>query len=523
MKAVSADKSRTWIIHPFLFAVLPILDLYYQNITLGSPRLLPRPMLVTLAATLALFLLLRSILRDSIKCGLLVSALLFFVFNYAPIGMALYRAIRISIPLFLACWIAFFLAFTIVIGLSRRPWRKTNLFLNAFTILSVAILLFSIVRFEWRQGRMDIPRFPGDLAPLSGQPDTAENRETRPDIYYIIVDAYGRDDVLHDVYFLDNGAFLRFLESKGFFIARDSRSNYSQTMFSLASSLNMRYLHSLAEVVGTGSMNRRPLMRMIHDSDLACFLKRRGYLVTSFDSLYSSVSVRNSDPARKCRPGLTDFEITLLNQTLLRIHFHAAGYRAHIHQILSTLDELGKLPSSGSPRLVFAHVVCPHPPFVFAQDGGSRIPSMPFAFNDGNHYIHSRPSLVSYLNGYRGQVLFMNRRLEVLVGAILRNSRTPPVIVLQGDHGPGSRLSHDHMEHTDLRERLAILNAILLPATGRSRLYAGISPVNTFRVILNECFGARLPLLADQAYFLNWNRPYSPVLVDEECLRRREP
>jgi len=523
MKVFSANKSRIWVIHPFLFAVLPILELYKQNINLASPRLLVRPMLVSVLITLALFLLLRSLLKNSIKSGLLVSALLFFVFNYVPIGMAVLQAVRISFLFFFACWILFFLVFTLIIGLSSKSWQKTNLFLNVFTILAVVILLFSIVRFEWQQRNMDIPRFPGDLAPLSAPTEAPENQGMRPDIYYIILDGYGRDDVLRDMYFLDNGIFLRFLERKGFFVAGDSCANYNQTLFSLASSLNMRYVHPLAKVLGADSMNRRPLMRMIRESDLACTLKSKGYVITSFTSLYSSVSVKNTDPDRKSHPMLTDFEITLMNQTLLRLHFHASGYKAHIRQVLSTLDELGKRPVADAPKFVFAHILCPHPPFVFSRGDESRIPGMPFAFNDGNHYVHSLASLVSYLNGYREQVLFINRKVSALIEAILKNSRTAPVIVLQGDHGPGSRLSHDDMQRSNLRERLAILNAIHLPAAGYPEFYGRISPVNTFRLVLNACFKARLPLLNDQAYFLNWHRPYSPVLIEEEQLRRREP
>ena len=66
-----------------------------------------------------------------------------------------------------------------------------------------------------------------------------------PDIYYIILDAYGREDVLMEMFNYDNTSFLRFLESKGFYVAECSQSNYAQTMLSLTSSLNFDYLDSL--------------------------------------------------------------------------------------------------------------------------------------------------------------------------------------------------------------------------------------------------------------------------------------
>ncbi len=68
-----------------------------------------------------------------------------------------------------------------------------------------------------------------------------------PDIYYIILDEYGREDKLRDEFGYDNTPFLRELTKRGFFVAKHSRSNYLQTDLSLTSSLNMRYLVSIEE------------------------------------------------------------------------------------------------------------------------------------------------------------------------------------------------------------------------------------------------------------------------------------
>ncbi|HLA97216.1 MAG TPA: hypothetical protein VJL34_02095, partial [Anaerolineales bacterium] len=96
---------------------------------------------------------------------------------------------------------------------------------------------------------------------------------------------------------------------------------------------------------------------------------------------------------------------------------------------------------------------------------------------------------------------FVNRRLEETIDALLANSETPPVIILQSDHGPGSRLDWSSPGKTCLWERTAILNAYYLPGSGSDQLYPSISPVNSFRVILNAVFGTDLPLLPDNTYF----------------------
>ena len=64
----------------------------------------------------------------------------------------------------------------------------------------------------------------------------------RPDIYYIILDGYGRLDALGE---FDNTDFLKELERRGFFVAADATSNYKNSIQSLASSLNFAYLDSL--------------------------------------------------------------------------------------------------------------------------------------------------------------------------------------------------------------------------------------------------------------------------------------
>jgi hypothetical protein len=79
--------------------------------------------------------------------------------------------------------------------------------------------------------------------------------------------------------------------------------------------------------------------------------------------------------------------------------------------------------------------------------------------------------------------------------------------VIQGDHGPGSRLDWEVPERSDLRERMGILNAYYAPLAERA-LYPSITPVNSFRVVLNQYFGFDLPLLPDRSYLSSWRAPY---------------
>ena len=71
------------------------------------------------------------------------------------------------------------------------------------------------------------------------------------------------------------------------------------------------------------------------------------------------------------------------------------------------------------------------------------------------------------------------------------------------------------IHNTDLNERMSILNAYYFPGQKYGALYPGISPVNSFRVVLNTYFGADLELLPDRSYFSTWPEPYKFIDVTD--------
>ena len=113
-----------------------------------------------------------------------------------------------------------------------------------------------------------------------------------------------------------------------------------------------------------------------------------------------------------------------------------------------------------------------------------------------------------YITGYRNQILYINQQIRKTVDQILEKSESPPVIVLQGDHGPGSQLNWESAAQSEIWERVSILNAYHLPSGGNEDLYDSISPVNTFRIILNRFFGYQYELLEDRSYYSTKNHPY---------------
>jgi hypothetical protein len=52
-----------------------------------------------------------------------------------------------------------------------------------------------------------------------------------------------------------------------------------------------------------------------------------------------------------------------------------------------------------------------------------------------------------------------------------------------------------------------------MPDGGDEVLYESISPVNSFRVVLNRYLGTNLPMLEDCSFFNPWFEPYNFIRV----------
>ena len=62
-----------------------------------------------------------------------------------------------------------------------------------------------------------------------------------PNVYYLIIDAYGRADALKDYAGFDNTSFVADLNGLGFQTLGNARSNYMKTHMSIPSTLSMNY------------------------------------------------------------------------------------------------------------------------------------------------------------------------------------------------------------------------------------------------------------------------------------------
>jgi hypothetical protein len=102
--------------------------------------------------------------------------------------------------------------------------------------------------------------------------------------------------------------------------------------------------------------------------------------------------------------------------------------------------------------------------------------------------------------------------MSAVIDAILSRPGPRPVIVLHGDHGPGSTLQEDSTAGTNLSERMGILSAYYFP-DGQAPFYASMTPVNGARLLANTFFGTDLPPLPDLSWFSTSHHPYDFTAV----------
>ncbi len=517
------DMKKSLVIHPFLFALFPILSIFSHNVGELYLSAIVTPIIMVICFTLVMFVILSLIIKDRNKAGIIVSLSLLLFFSYGLLFYSAYSIIGEKIKhgyVLVVCGIVLISGVYSTIK-THRNLRRLTIVLNLVAAFLVAMPAVRIAAFEaqhWLASRDD-----EGVETQSRAPDSDES-EKLPSIYYLILDGYGRADILKHVYQYDNSEFLKYLTQKGFYVANKSRSNYCQTVLSLSSSLNMKHHDALSrKLVGTDSRDIRRLGKLIKESAVSKFLKRNGYVFVAFNSGISATNIEKADIYMRPGRSLSELQNTLINTTPTAFVLNKLGKKSQFdsqrERILFAFDRLANMTEKDSPLFVFAHIIAPHPPFVFGEDGepvkpGKKWPS----FLDGTDIIVNPKDRAEYIEGYKKQLTFINKKLEETIDSIISNSPRPPIIILQGDHGPGSMTDWEDINKTDMKERMSIFNAYYLPDDGDKELYPSITPVNTFRIVFNHYFCTSYDLLKDESYFSNHKHPYKFTNVTDKVV-----
>jgi hypothetical protein len=465
-------------LYPILTGILFLINELRFNFRDYSAREIILLTLIILSFCLLSIYITKYLVKSSTKASLI--ATLFIVINifYADIANAIlsvpvFRSIvpqslmsnfeLFLIPFLTIIWILF----TIFIIKSKRGFTTVNIYLNMLALIFVFIEIFKWVFLIYPQPGL------ADNSDLLSKP-TIE-KYGKPDIYYIILDSYTSSESLKKYWHYDNSNFEDSLKNNGFYITHFSKVDYTSTQFCLASYLNA----SLLSFDKKNKNYEHHLNSLIKNNRIISFLSSKGYSAINyslFDLLdkkkYYNFSTYNHFLGR------TMWYVNALK--LIHVCFPSTDIshtNLNIFKHLQTNDTA----RDNKPVFVYAHLMMPHIPFYFDENG-----------NKQSKEDYKLPAKERFLK----QLIYTNKLTLITIKKILANSKSNPIIIIQGDHG---FRSIDNVSKQDsLHEAHTIFNAYYLPSGGATMLNDSIKPANTFRLILDYYFGMQMPMLSNQ-------------------------
>jgi len=336
-----------------------------------------------------------------------------------------------------------------------------------------------------------------------------------PDIYYIVLDGYVRPDVLEELYGFDNSDFINYLLDKNFIVPEKNHSNYMKSILSIGSTLNMQYIQTLFPNVKDFPFEW-VMVPAIKNNQVKAMLEKSGYKSVAVFGDWELTNIDNADIYLEPLPiQINNFEKLLLQSSPLRIfssviekYVLLRSYPSHRKSVNFAFKALSEIPDFDDPKFVFAHIISPHPPFVFDKDGQPVEPSYNFSFTDAKYFPGSNEQ---YINGYVNQLQYINQELENAIDSILDKSYTPPIIIILSDHGSRMLTDFSSSANSCIRECFSNFAAFYLPDLDEDVIPSDITSVNVFRLIFDHYFGTEFGILDNRYYFTDIEYSFEDV------------
>jgi len=520
-------KKKRRIFHPFLVAVFPILIIYSENIGRVNFEDLILPIILVLIFSVGLYYILKIILKNPFKSALIVTIILILLFSY---GHVYYLLNDVSIDGFdigrnLYLIPAFGLALGILIFFTIRAGRVFDNATSIINVVSIVLIMVAIsnvvlvgaeiINYDKDASQellYETRDFSGYFEPHKFL--ISENQEL-PDVYYLILDEYARNDALLEYHDFSNHELTEFLENKGFHIAKNSFANYPMSVQSIPATMNMNYINFLADEIGTEVRNYKPLNEknygLYANNMVIKNFKEMNYKIITFNTFALHLHENPLSNETFCHRDtflLDNRLVDVLARTSIFGYYVERWAEGELRQV--TLCAFENFGNAGNvfdePVFVWAHIMLPHPPWIFGPNGEEIIPGKPLLITDNPEF---RDSGWEPKKQYIQQVQFANKKTIEVVENILENNKNA-IIIIQGDHGTAWETNWMDPSKDDAWQRLRNFDAIYFPdEEKRVQLNDDRTLVNTFRIIFNSYFGSEYEILDDRMYWGSNDKPYN--------------
>ena len=455
-------------------------------------------LLIILGITILSWLFLNLFLKNKLKSGLFTSLglILFFSYGYfinttSQIGIDVntlpFSHHTYAVPIYFL--ILFFGIFTII--RIKKHLRNVTTFTNIIAIALIAMLLPNVVSYLFENQSID--SVTNDLNyRILHEPELSD----KPNIYYILLDEYTSDEILSEIYNYDNKDFLSKLTQRGFYIPSDAYTNYVTSPLAITANLNMQYIDTEKTIPTLNGENI-----FFNHNQIMQILKSLNYTIVNMGLEYGYPEIADY---QLCPTSMfvNQFHNTLIDGSLWQpfSKFFVTAGDSQRDRVNCKFSELTNLENSfDSPFFVFSHIMSPHPPYLFGPNGESSNPE----------FLSIGAASWDDKSGYVNQVQYVNKKVIETIDKILLESDSSPVIIIQGDHGTptqlgGGGLRWNNINDDSITERMSIFNAFYFPNVNSTVIYDGITPVNSFRLVLNTQLNGNYELLEDRMYFSSY-------------------
>jgi len=316
----------------------------------------------------------------------------------------------------------------------------------------------------------------------------------KPDIYYIIFDAYSSSNQLKNEFGYSNQSIEDYLHNKGFYVAKDSKSNYNSTAYSVGSTLNMNYIKNVDTIKKTTDRQYLQALKLSYKNEVVALLQNEGYNILNhslFDFDSHPTTLKNIDfwGIRKLYDNYNlliklgrdiGYHFSTKIVTLFDNDRFSLNKQRLSNEILKEIIPSVKLKTTG-PKFVYGHFLGPHPPYSYDSTGNLFESPPP-------------PAEVGYLH----EIAFSNSLIKQITDSIMAYSNRPTVIIFQGDHG----ISFD--EPANQEHYFSNFSAIYFSNKDYNLLTDSTHNVNTFRIVFNTFFDQEMKLLPYRSEFIKW-------------------
>jgi hypothetical protein len=501
-------------VHPVLFAIYPILFLWSQNVGEVGPDDVGDVVGATLLAAMFATAIGWLMFQDRARGALIVTPAILTVLLYGHVAN-----FDVSQQAEHAGWlIVMAAALVIALKLPDRWVDRLDRGLRVLAVALVAIALVTIIPTEIEEATT--PR----VVIAAGRTLPGETTAQKRDVYWLVYDRYGSDRSFEEGYGVEND-LTPWLREHGFDVLEDSHANYVATALSLSTTMNMTPLDELTKGVPVTSNSYQPMYRALQGSLVARQFEALGYRYLHLGSWWNPTRTDSAADRNYNADGVSDFTSAVVEESLIPVLAEAflpeelpptesAKHLKHNNWALDTLD---RLPRESGPKFVFAHVLLPHPPYVFDSDG---------------RYIPpAEAATIREVDAWHHQLDYTNSRLRSFIeGLLARPESEQPIIILQADEGPwperygSDKFGFDWSKATprELEMKFGIMNAWYVPGgTDALGLDPSQTAINTFPILFDRYFGIDdYPLLPDRVFASSWGRPYRSIEITDRLSSR---